>query len=49
MNNEDAGTVLAGRGLRQGDPPLPYVYIICTEGLSSLIKSATNSGEIHGI
>lgn len=27
----------------------PYLYIICTEGLSALIKYAECSGHIHGV
>lgn len=27
----------------------PYLYILCTEGLSSLIKNAERRGSLHGI
>jgi hypothetical protein len=48
VNNEAVGPVILGRGLRQRDPFFPYLFIICVERLSSLIKQAKGRGDLVG-
>ncbi|KAK2390980.1 hypothetical protein QL285_064484 [Trifolium repens] len=49
VNFEKVGPIHPGRGLRQGDPLSPYLFILVTEGLTSLIHKAVSSGDLHGV
>ena len=48
VNGREVGPIIPKRGLRQGDPLSPYLFILCAKGLSSLIKRAESEGVLHG-
>lgn len=43
------GPIYPGRGLRQGDPISPYLFILVVEGLSTFVNKAVAKGDIHGV
>lgn len=47
-NDTLVGPVLPTRGLRQGDPLSPYIFILCAEGSSILLKQANREGSLNG-
>ncbi|XP_019150111.1 PREDICTED: uncharacterized protein LOC109146914 [Ipomoea nil] len=49
VNGVAAGHVRPTRGIRQGDPLSPYLFILCAEGLSILLQQAEAWGDIHGV
>ncbi|XP_056843105.1 uncharacterized protein LOC130495678 [Raphanus sativus] len=49
INEEVLGHVVPSRGIRQGDPISPYVFIHCGEVLSGMCKEAQRDGSMTGI
>ncbi|XP_071926918.1 uncharacterized protein [Coffea arabica] len=49
LNGQKVGYIQPSRGIRQCDPLSPYLFIICAEGLSSLIHKAVAEKELTGI
>ncbi|GJX88622.1 ribonuclease H [Tanacetum coccineum] len=49
INGQVAGRVTPARGLRQRDPLSPYLFIMCAEALSSMIRKSVTQGRIHGV
>jgi len=48
INGTPEGHIIPSRGLRQGDPISPYLFLFCSEGLSELLKRAVERNSIHG-
>ena len=48
VNGEPKGMITSSRGLQQGDPLSPYLFLFCAEGLNALLCDATARGDIHG-
>jgi hypothetical protein len=49
VNGEPKGYIKPKRGLRQGDPLSPYLFLLCAEGLSALFRKAKRDSLIKGI
>ena len=49
INGEPSGDIRPSRGIRQGDPLSPYLFLLCLEGLHRLIQQATEKGDIKGV
>ncbi|GKV06524.1 hypothetical protein SLEP1_g18408 [Rubroshorea leprosula] len=49
LNGSEAGRVSPTRGIRQGDPLSPYLFILCAEGLTAMIHDAERRRLLHDI
>lgn len=49
INGAAQGWVTPSRGLRQGDPLSPYLFILFTEVFSGLCRNAQEKGELIGV
>lgn len=48
VNGKPGSTIVPTRGLRQGDPLSPYLFLLCAESFSSMLNQAENCGLITG-
>ena len=49
INGTAHGEILPSRGLRQGDPLSPHLFVICTEMLIRMLQLAEQKGQITGL
>ena len=49
LNGQPVGNIKPTKGLRQGDPLSPYLFLLCAMGLQSLIHQAEMDGHIRGV
>ena len=44
INGEPKGKITPSKGLRQVDPISPYLFLLCVEGLSAILKKEGGGG-----
>jgi ribonuclease HI len=49
FNDTETDEFTPTRGLRQGDPLSPYLFLLCSEGLSSMLAHEEEIGNLEGI
>jgi hypothetical protein len=49
VNGELTDEIMPERGLRQGDPLSPYLFLLCAEAFSCLLNAAEDRGEMKGV
>jgi hypothetical protein len=49
LNGSPTEEFRPSRGVRQGDPISPYLFLLAAEGLSCLLKDAMTAGSLEGI
>ncbi|XP_050217683.1 uncharacterized protein LOC126668536 [Mercurialis annua] len=48
INGNPHGRILPQQGLRQGDPLSPYLFFLCTEDFSAMLRKEVEEGRLSG-
>lgn len=49
VNDQPNQKIIPSKGLHQGDPISPYLYLFCAEGLSTLLHNVERTFKIKGV
>lgn len=49
LNGQPHGLITLERGIRQGNPFSPHLFLLVTEGLHALFKKVEDDGVIRGV
>uniref|UniRef100_A0A803Q5P9 Reverse transcriptase domain-containing protein n=1 Tax=Cannabis sativa TaxID=3483 RepID=A0A803Q5P9_CANSA len=49
INGQITNSLHPSRGIRQGDPLSPYLFLLCSEGLTAALRLQEQSGSFRGI
>ena len=49
INGKPKGFVTPTRGIKEGDPLSPYLFLFCAEGLSAMIRKTEEARNLKGI
>jgi hypothetical protein len=49
LNGGMSESFLPSKGLRQGDPLSPYLFLFCVEGFSALLRQAQRINDLKGV
>ena len=49
INREARGHIKPSRGIKQGDPLSPYLFLMRDEGLSAMLRKVEERRQLHGM
>lgn len=49
INGEPRGFITPSKGIKQGDPLSPYLFLLCAEGLPALLRKVEENHALKGI